>query len=86
MIPGLELAELVESDTCCGSAGFYNIVQPEMADALLRRKMANIAATGAKVVVSANAGCMMQLKLGVRKYGPEAEVLHVVDLLDRAYE
>ena len=85
MIPGLELAELVESDTCCGSAGIYNIVQPEMADALLRRKIANIAATGAKVVVSANAGCMMQLKLGVRKYGTEVEVLHVVDLLDRAY-
>ena len=85
LIPGLELVELPESDTCCGSAGIYNIVQPEMADSLLRRKMANIAATGARVVTSANAGCMIQLKLGVRQYGPEVEVLHVVDLLDRAY-
>jgi len=85
MIPGLELVELPESDTCCGSAGIYNIVQPEMADSLLRRKMANIAATGATAVASANAGCMLQLKLGVRQYGPQVEVLHVVDLMDRAY-
>jgi glycolate oxidase iron-sulfur subunit len=85
LIPGLELVELQESDTCCGSAGIYNIVQPEMADALLRRKMNNIAATGARAVASANAGCIMQLRLGVRQYGPQVEVLHVVDLLDRAY-
>jgi glycolate oxidase iron-sulfur subunit len=84
-IPELELIELPESDTCCGSAGIYNIVQPEMADSLLRRKMANIAATGATVVASANAGCMMQLRLGVRQYGPDVEVLHIIDLLDRAY-
>ena len=83
--PGLELVELPDSDTCCGSAGIYNMVQPEMADALLRRKMGNIAATGARAVASANAGCMMQLRLGVRQYGPQVEVLHVVDLLDRAY-
>ncbi len=85
MIPGLELVELRESDTCCGSAGIYNIVQPEMADSLLRRKMANIAATGATAVASANPGCMLQLKLGVQQYGPQVEVLHVVDLMDRAY-
>jgi glycolate oxidase iron-sulfur subunit len=85
LIPGLELAPLRDSDTCCGSAGIYNIVQPEMADALLRRKMSNIAATGAQVVATANAGCMMQLRLGVRQYGPPVEVVHVIDLLDRAY-
>ncbi|MBP1775301.1 MAG: glycolate oxidase [candidate division NC10 bacterium] len=84
-IPGLELVELAESDICCGSAGIYNIVQPEMADSLLCRKMRNIAATGARVVASGNAGCMMQLRLGVKRFGPEVEVLHVVDLLDRAY-
>jgi glycolate oxidase iron-sulfur subunit len=77
--------ELAESDICCGSAGIYNIVQPEMADSLLRRKMSNIAATGAAAVVSGNAGCLMQLRLGVRQYGPRVEVLHVIDLLDRAY-
>ena len=85
LIPGLELAPLKDSDTCCGSAGIYNIVQPEMADALLQRKMSNIAATGAQVVATANAGCMMQLRLGVRQYGPPVEVVHVIDLLDRAY-
>jgi glycolate oxidase iron-sulfur subunit len=85
LIPGLELTPLRDSDTCCGSAGIYNIVQPEMADALLRRKMGNIAATGAEVVATCNAGCMMQLRLGVLQYGPRVEVLHVVDLLDRAY-
>jgi glycolate oxidase iron-sulfur subunit len=85
LIPGLELVELPESDTCCGSAGIYNLVQPEMADSLLRRKMGNIAASGASVVACANAGCMMQLKLGARQYGPNVEVVHVVDLLDRAY-
>jgi glycolate oxidase iron-sulfur subunit len=83
-IPGLQLVNL-RSDTCCGSAGIYNIVQPEMADALLRRKMGDIAATGAQAVATGNAGCMMQLRLGARQYGPEVEVLHVVDLLDRAY-
>jgi glycolate oxidase iron-sulfur subunit len=84
-IPGLELVSLKDSDTCCGSAGIYNLVEPEMSDALLRRKMANIAATGAQAVATGNAGCMMQLKLGVRQYGPQVEILHVVDLLDRAY-
>jgi len=85
LIPGLELVNLRDSDTCCGSAGIYNLVQPEMSDALLRRKMANIAATGAQAVATGNAGCMMQLRLGVRQYGPTVEILHVVDLLDRAY-
>ncbi len=85
MIPGLELVPLKESDTCCGSAGIYNIVQPEMADALLQRKMKNIAATGAQAVAAANAGCLMQLRLGVKQYGPQIEVVHVLDLLGRAY-
>ncbi|MFB3826310.1 MAG: (Fe-S)-binding protein [Bryobacteraceae bacterium] len=85
MIPGLELVPLKESDTCCGSAGIYNLVQPEMAGALLERKMKNIAATGAQVVATANAGCMMQLRLGVKQYGPPVEVVHVLDLLARAY-
>ena len=83
-IPGLELVNL-KSDTCCGSAGIYNIVQPEMADALLRRKMADIQATGAQAVATGNAGCMMQLRVGARQYGPKVEVMHVIDLLDQAY-
>jgi glycolate oxidase iron-sulfur subunit len=85
LIPGLELVSLQDADTCCGSAGIYNLVQPEMSDALLRRKMAAIAASGAQAVATGNAGCMMQLRLGVRQYGPQVEILHVVDLLDMAY-
>ncbi|MFZ5814510.1 MAG: (Fe-S)-binding protein [Bacillota bacterium] len=84
-IPGLELVSLPESDACCGSAGIYNLVQAEMAQAVLRRKMEQVAATGAAVVASANAGCILQLRLGARQRGLPLEVLHVIDLLDRAY-
>jgi glycolate oxidase iron-sulfur subunit len=85
LIPGLTLVPLAESDACCGSAGIYNMVQPEMAEAVLGRKMANIAATGARVVVSANTGCIVQLRAGAKQRGLTIEVLHVIDLLDRAY-
>jgi glycolate oxidase iron-sulfur subunit len=85
LIPGLTLLPLAESDACCGSAGIYNLVQTEMASALLTRKVQNVAATGARVVVSANAGCIMQLRAGVKERGLNVEVLHVIDLLDRAY-
>lgn len=85
LIPGLELVSLPDSDTCCGSAGIYNLVQPEMAQAVLGRKMEQVASTGAAVVAAANAGCIMQLKLGARQTGVNVDVVHVVDLLDRAY-
>ena len=81
---GEEVVPLGESEMCCGSAGIYNITQPEMAMQLLQRKMKHIAATGAKTVVSANPGCTMQLKLGAQKFGPNVEVLHPVEVLDKA--
>ena len=83
-VAGLELIEMAESDVCCGSAGSYNIQQPEFADALLARKLDAIERTGADVVVSANPGCMLQIQSGLAERGRPLEVLHVVEVLDRA--
>ena len=84
-IPGLELVELPESTWCCGSAGIYNITQPEMSAKLLERKLTNIAKTGASVVASANPGCSVQLEAGIRASGAEVEIVHPITLLARAY-
>jgi glycolate oxidase iron-sulfur subunit len=84
-IPSLKLVELPESDWCCGSAGIYNLTQPEMADRLLGRKVRNVTATGAEAVVTANPGCILQIQAGLRAQGRDLPVLHLVDILDRAY-
>jgi len=84
-IPGLELVELAESDTCCGSAGSYNITEPEMARRLGDRKAANIRSSQATWVAAANPGCVMQIQASLRRVGGAATVLHPVELLDRAY-
>ena len=84
MIPNLEIVPLVESEMCCGSAGTYNITQPEMAMRLLERKMKNIAATGATTVVTGNPGCMMQLLLGAQKFNVPVVIKHPVEILDEA--
>ncbi|MDP9292580.1 MAG: (Fe-S)-binding protein [Verrucomicrobiota bacterium] len=84
-IPGLELVELPESTWCCGSAGIYNITQPEMSQKLLRRKMENIEKTGAPTVASANPGCTLQLQAGARQSGSPIEIVHPISLLARAY-
>ena len=84
-IPGLKLVELKEADWCCGSAGIYNITNQEMAGKLLDRKMENIIASEAKVIVTGNPGCMMQIALGTRTRGLDLQVLHPVQLLDEAY-
>jgi glycolate oxidase iron-sulfur subunit len=85
-IPGLKLIEMPESSLCCGSAGIYNLLQPEASSALLDRKLENAAKTGARVIVSANPGCMLQLVSGLRERGEEVEVIHIMTLLDRAYD
>ncbi|MFN8498973.1 MAG: heterodisulfide reductase-related iron-sulfur binding cluster [Anaerolineae bacterium] len=85
-IPGLQLVELSQPDRCCGSAGVYNIVQPEIADTLLDMKMADIAATGAEVIVTTNTGCHMQYYVGVRRSGLNARVMHLVEVLDLSYQ
>ena len=83
-VPGVEMVPLVEAELCCGSAGIYNITQPKMAMQLLERKMKHIADTGAKVVVTGNPGCLMQIMLGAKKFGVDVEVKHPVEVLDSA--
>jgi Fe-S oxidoreductase len=84
-VPGLDFIEMPASDRCCGSAGIYNFTQPEMSRRLLVDKMADVASTGTDLLATANPGCMLQLEVGVRKHGGAKEVVHVVELLDRAY-
>jgi len=84
-IPGLRVVELAESDWCCGSAGIYNLTEPEMAGRLLRRKVRHVLATGATALVTANPGCILQIQQGLRQAGSTIEVLHLVEILDRAY-
>ncbi|HVR45768.1 MAG TPA: (Fe-S)-binding protein [Candidatus Binatia bacterium] len=84
-VPGLRLVEMDESAVCCGSAGIYNLTQPEMAERLQRRKIAAIRRTGAAIVATANPGCAMQLSAGLREARYRATVKHVVELLDDAF-
>jgi glycolate oxidase iron-sulfur subunit len=83
-VHGLELLEMADADVCCGSAGSYNLTQPEYSDRLLARKLDAILATGAAAVISANPGCMLQIESGLRARGSNVPVLHVVEVLDRA--
>ncbi len=84
-IPGVTLKEMALSDLCCGSAGIYNVVHNEMAMGLLKNKMQSVNATGAECIVTANPGCMIQLQAGAKIHGKDQPVLHVVEVLDRAY-
>ena len=86
LISGLRFIEMDESAVCCGSAGIYNLTEPEMAARLQRRKVAAIARTGATIVVTANPGCAMQVTAGLREAGYRATVKHLVELLDEAYQ
>ena len=83
-IPGLTLVELRDSDLCCGSAGIYNILEPEMADRLLAAKLDRIVQSGARVVATGNPGCLMQIAKGARARGLDLDVVHTVSLLARS--
>ena len=85
LIPGLELVPLEESELCCGAAGTYNLTQPEMSETLGRRKMDHIEATGASLVATGNVGCILQIARKIRERGSPIQIVHTVDLLDRAY-
>ena len=85
-IPGLQILEAANADPCCGAAGLYNVLEPEMSSELRRRKAEAIASTGADVVASANPGCTMQIAAGLRELGSPMRVLHPIEILDRAYE
>jgi glycolate oxidase iron-sulfur subunit len=84
-IPGLELVDLPESELCCGAAGTYNLTQPEMAERLSRRKLSNILSTGARVVATSNAGCLLQIAREARLQGEALKIVHPMDLLDLSY-
>ena len=80
-IPGLSLREATEAGVCCGSAGIYNLVQPEEAAALGRLKAADLAATGADVVASANIGCSLQIRRHLSEKMKAPRVNHPIELL-----
>jgi glycolate oxidase iron-sulfur subunit len=84
-IPGLKLIELPESTWCCGSAGIYNLIQPEMANELLDRKLKHIQSTGASTVATGNPGCLLQIINGARKQNLPLRVVHPITLLAEAY-
>lgn len=84
-IRGITLREMPESSVCCGSAGIYNLTQPEMSERLGKRKAQNAAATNADVIATANPGCAMQMTSYLRAQGTEIPVRHVVEVLDAAY-
>ncbi len=83
-IPGLELVEPAERDLCCGSAGLYNLLEPETAAALGRRKAEALLATGAEAIVAANPGCTLQLETYFEEAGRPLPIFHPVELLARA--
>ena len=82
---GAELVEMRHPDWCCGSAGTYNVVQPELASQVLEVKMDEVTETRAEVIATANVGCMLQLRAGVAQRKLPMEVKHVIELLDKLY-
>jgi glycolate oxidase iron-sulfur subunit len=83
-IPGLQLVEMAMADYCCGSAGSYNVTETQTSLALLAEKMKHARATNAPVIVTANPGCLLQMRAGAEIHSTGQEVVHVMELLDRA--
>lgn len=83
-VPGVELEEMPRADQCCGSAGVYNVTQTEASLELLAMKMDSVRQTNAHAIVTANPGCLLQLRAGAAIHRTGHEVLHVIELLDRA--
>ena len=81
-IPELDVREVPEGGLCCGSAGIYNLVEPEAAGDLGRRKARNVLATGADAVVSSNPGCLLQLQSALEGEGRRLRTMHLVELVD----
>jgi glycolate oxidase iron-sulfur subunit len=85
-IPGATLVPLRNADQCCGSAGIYNLTNTEMSLRVLEEKMRHVRAANADILVTGNPGCLIQLQAGVRRAGLKIEVLHTMELLERAYQ
>jgi glycolate oxidase iron-sulfur subunit len=82
-IPNLDFVELPYSEICCGAAGIYNVTQAEASMELLAEKMRHAQSTGAQTIVTANPGCLLQLRAGAALHHTNQQVLHVIELLDR---
>lgn len=82
-LPGVQMCELQGAEVCCGSAGIYNLTQTEMSTTLLDHKMEHVEATGAKVIVTSNPGCLLQMKWGIERAGMQngVEAVHLADFL-----
>jgi glycolate oxidase iron-sulfur subunit len=83
-IPELKFVDLPHSDICCGSAGIYNVTQTKAALELLQEKMGHASSTGAAIIATSNPGCLLQLRAGAEIHQTGQEVLHLIELLDRA--
>jgi len=81
-IPGLTLVPVADADVCCGSAGIFNLTQPEMASELGRRKATHLSEASPDLVVTSNPGCLLQVQSAARAQGHDFKVLHLVELLD----
>jgi glycolate oxidase iron-sulfur subunit len=81
-VPGLQVREIAESEICCGSAGIYNLLQPEAAVELGDRKAGNVLATGADLLVTSNPGCLLQIRASLRSRGADLPMAHVAEVLD----
>jgi glycolate oxidase iron-sulfur subunit len=81
-IPGVEIREIAEAELCCGSAGIWNILNPEPARELGDRKAGNVLATGAQLLVTANPGCLMQTASSIERFGGRIALAHTVEVLD----
>jgi glycolate oxidase iron-sulfur subunit len=85
MIPGIELIEMRHPEICCGAAGLYSTLEPEMSARILEEKLDDVLGTGARIVVAANPGCQMQLESGLRRRRSEIRVQHLSELLAASY-
>lgn len=83
-IPGLELIEMKNSDTCCGSAGLYNILQPDLAEDILAKKIESIENTSAECIVAGNPGCLLQIQKGLRERKRNLKIAHPIEILDKS--
>jgi glycolate oxidase iron-sulfur subunit len=84
-IPDLDLVPLNESDVCCGGAGVYNLMEPDLSEKVLKRKLDQIKDSGAAILATGNAGCQMQIGAGAHFQGMDLRVCHPVELLDESY-
>jgi glycolate oxidase iron-sulfur subunit len=84
-VPAMRLMPLLDKEHCCGSAGIFNILHPELSDKVLEAKMQKLEESGAKIVITSNPGCLLQLELGIKRQALPMRVMHLIELLDQVY-